>query len=214
VGNVAEYSLRVAAALRAALLSTPTTSSTASSLPQPSAPEATTEAIPGPTTPETPAEASTSATESAETSTEITTTEATTTKGSFVAVRRPVDRSSLRPLAEHVSVLHLPHVRPDRIPWLGASHWAAHWHQADPDASQFQWRIMNWKSPIQVASSAAPAPWSSLVESSKWNSKSKQKNNESTYDAAIMNDMWNIPYRQLLLNWFLEMVVQIVCYHP
>ena len=49
------------------------------------------------------------------------------------------DSQDLRSLAEHVSVVKLGSLRPDLLPWLGASVWAKHWHGIDPEATNFRW---------------------------------------------------------------------------
>lgn len=41
----------------------------------------------------------------------------------------------LRALASLVAVVQIPHVRPDALPWLGASVWASHWHAVQPSLS-------------------------------------------------------------------------------
>ena len=56
-----------------------------------------------------------------------------------VWIQCPLKKSELHPLAEYVSVLSLDRLRPDWIPWLGASVWASHWHNVDPDSPHFQW---------------------------------------------------------------------------
>jgi actin-related protein len=51
----------------------------------------------------------------------------------------PIDMRALQPLADHVSVVCIERLRPDFIPWLGASLWASHWHGINPESPHFEW---------------------------------------------------------------------------
>lgn len=56
----------------------------------------------------------------------------------------PFNQKLLMPLADHISVVQFTpqHIRPDLLPWIGASAWANHWHEQDPDSPQLHWQSL------------------------------------------------------------------------
>jgi hypothetical protein len=79
------------------------------------------------------------------------TTNSNDTRWSYV----PFNRKLFLPLAEHISVVKFSpqQIRPDLLPWIGASTWANHWHEQDPDSPQLHWQSL---SPIPLQHTSKP----------------------------------------------------------
>jgi hypothetical protein len=56
--------------------------------------------------------------------------------------REPLS-TELSSLASHVGIVQIPQIRPELYAWMGASAWAAYWHNKDPDNERFQWKQNN-----------------------------------------------------------------------
>lgn len=57
---------------------------------------------------------------------------------------RPFNFKALSPLVDHIAVVQFfqHQIRPDLLSWLGASVWAKHWHEQDPDSTQLKWQSL------------------------------------------------------------------------